>query len=231
MEQVDEIRAWQSRPLEDVYAVVYFDAIRAKVRDEGLVKNKAVYLGIGVTCAGRKEVPGLWIEQTEGVRFWFAVPRRPCISPWNSASSPLRRRWSIASPSTLPSSVPNRSRSPSNWPLTSMARPVWLVSALECPLPRFRRQVELLHEPSYAVGFIDRLRVDRYPWPFLTVDGQHDLPRMRVSLYAKCDGSFNERMAQCSSWPRVRNLRRHGLATSISLAGLPQPARSPCEAS
>ena len=68
-----EIREWQSRPLEDVYAVVYFDAIRAKVRDEGLVKNKAVYLGIGVTCAGRKEVLGLWIEQTEGARFWFAV--------------------------------------------------------------------------------------------------------------------------------------------------------------
>ena len=53
--------------------MVYFDAIRAKVRDEGLVKNKAVYLGIGVTCAGRKEVLGLWIEQTEGARFWFAV--------------------------------------------------------------------------------------------------------------------------------------------------------------
>ena len=52
---------------------MYFDAIRAKVRDEGLVKNKAVYLGIGVTCAGRKEVLGLWIEQTEGARFWFAV--------------------------------------------------------------------------------------------------------------------------------------------------------------
>ena len=47
--------------------------MRAKVRDEGLVRNKAVYLGIGVTCAGRKEILGLWIEQTEGARFWFAV--------------------------------------------------------------------------------------------------------------------------------------------------------------
>ena len=69
----EEIREWQTRPLEDVYAVVYFDAVRAKVRDEGLVRNKAVYVGIGVTCAGRKEVLGLWIEQTEGARFWFAV--------------------------------------------------------------------------------------------------------------------------------------------------------------
>ena len=55
-----------------------FDAVRAKVQDEGLVRNKdaaswRVYLGIGVTCADRKEVLGLWIEQTEGARFWFAV--------------------------------------------------------------------------------------------------------------------------------------------------------------
>ena len=69
----EEIREWQSRPLEETYAIVYFDAVRAKIRDEGLVRNKAVYLGIGVSCAGRKEVLGLWIEQTEGARFWFAV--------------------------------------------------------------------------------------------------------------------------------------------------------------
>ena len=49
------------------------DTVRAKIRDEGLVRNNAVYLGIGVTCAGRKEIIGLWIEQTEGAGFWFAV--------------------------------------------------------------------------------------------------------------------------------------------------------------
>ena len=69
----DEIREWQTGPLDDAYAIIYFDAVRAKVGDEGLVRNKAVYLGIGVTCTGRKEVLGLWIEQTEGARFWFAV--------------------------------------------------------------------------------------------------------------------------------------------------------------
>ena len=47
--------------------------MRAKIRDDGLVRNKAVYLDIGVTCTGRKEVLGLWIEQTEGARFWFAA--------------------------------------------------------------------------------------------------------------------------------------------------------------
>jgi putative transposase len=70
---LEEVTAWQNRPLEPVYAIVYFDALRVKVRDEGLVRNKAVYLAIGVTCAGDKEILGLWIEQTEGAKFWLRV--------------------------------------------------------------------------------------------------------------------------------------------------------------
>ena len=70
---LDEVNEWQSRPLEEVYAVVYFDAVRVKIRDEGLVRNKAVYLAVGVSCAGRKEVLGLWVEQTEGAKFWLSV--------------------------------------------------------------------------------------------------------------------------------------------------------------
>lgn len=70
---VEEVREWQSRPLESTYAVVFFDALRVKIRDEGLVRNKAVYLAIGMRCSGHKEVLGLWIEQTEGARFWLRV--------------------------------------------------------------------------------------------------------------------------------------------------------------
>ena len=70
---MDEALAWQNRPLEATYAIVYFDALRVKIRDEGLVGNKAVYLAIGVTCAGAKEILGLWIEQTEGAKFWMRV--------------------------------------------------------------------------------------------------------------------------------------------------------------
>ena len=70
---LDEVGEWQSRPLEDVYAIVYFDAVRVKIRDEGLVRNKAVYLAVGVTCRGRNEVLGLWIEQPEGAKFWLSV--------------------------------------------------------------------------------------------------------------------------------------------------------------
>jgi transposase-like protein len=70
---IEEVRAWQSRPLESTYAIVFFDALRVKIRDEGLVRNKAVYLAIGVRCSGHKEVLGLWIEQTEGAKFWLRV--------------------------------------------------------------------------------------------------------------------------------------------------------------
>ena len=70
---LDEVRAWQSRPLESTYAIVFFDALRVKIRDEGLVRNKAVYLAIGMRCSGHKEILGLWIEQTEGAKFWLRV--------------------------------------------------------------------------------------------------------------------------------------------------------------
>ena len=70
---LEEVGEWQSRPLKEVYAIMYFDAVRVKTRDEGLVRNKAVYLAIGVSCAGSKEVLGLWIEMTEGAKFWLSV--------------------------------------------------------------------------------------------------------------------------------------------------------------
>ena len=70
---LDEVAAWQARPLEPVYAIVFFDCLRVKIRDEGTVRNKAVYLAIGVRCSGLKEVLGIWIEQTEGAKFWLRV--------------------------------------------------------------------------------------------------------------------------------------------------------------
>jgi putative transposase len=70
---LDEVNAWQNRPLESSYPIVLFDALRVKVRDEGLVKNKAVYLAIGIRASGHKEVLGLWIEQAEGAKFWLRV--------------------------------------------------------------------------------------------------------------------------------------------------------------
>jgi putative transposase len=70
---LDEVREWQSRPLDAIYPVVFFDALRVKIRDEGMVKSKAVYVVLGINPSGEKEVLGLWIEQTEGAKFWLKV--------------------------------------------------------------------------------------------------------------------------------------------------------------
>lgn len=69
---VDEVKAWQARPLDPVYPIVYLDCIHVKVR-EGAVRVIAVYLAIGVTMAGEKEVLGLWLAQAEGAKFWLQV--------------------------------------------------------------------------------------------------------------------------------------------------------------
>ena len=70
---LEDVAAWQQRPLDRMYPVVIFDALRVKIRDEGLVRNKAVYLALGVDRDGRKDVLGLWVEQTEGAGFWLRV--------------------------------------------------------------------------------------------------------------------------------------------------------------
>src|SRR5690242_14836617 len=70
---LEEVAAWQARPLEATYPLVFLDAIRVKVRDEGLVRNKAVHIALGVRADGAKEILGLWLEQNEGAKFWLRV--------------------------------------------------------------------------------------------------------------------------------------------------------------
>ena len=70
---LETVAEWQNRPLETSYPLVFFDAIRVRIRDEGLVRNKAVYLALGVAVDGTKDILGLWIETTEGAKFWLKV--------------------------------------------------------------------------------------------------------------------------------------------------------------
>jgi putative transposase len=70
---VAEVTAWQARPLEPMYPVVFFDALRVKIRDEAVVRSKAVYLALAVLRDGTREILGIWIEQTEGAKFWMKV--------------------------------------------------------------------------------------------------------------------------------------------------------------
>ncbi|MFL6666173.1 IS256 family transposase [Burkholderia ambifaria] len=72
-EVMAEALSWQNRPLEPMYPVVFFDALRVKIRDDGVVSNKAVYLALGIQADGQRDVLGLWIEQTEGAKFWLKV--------------------------------------------------------------------------------------------------------------------------------------------------------------
>jgi putative transposase len=70
---LETVGEWQNRPLEASYPLVFFDALRVKIRDEGLVRNKAVYVALGVTADGTKDILGLWIETSEGAKFWLRV--------------------------------------------------------------------------------------------------------------------------------------------------------------
>ena len=68
-----EVTAWQSRPLEPMYPVIFFDALRVKIREDAVVRNKAIYLALGVLSDGTRDILGLWIENTEGAKFWMKV--------------------------------------------------------------------------------------------------------------------------------------------------------------
>jgi putative transposase len=70
---IEEVKSWQNRSLDSLYPILYLDALQAKVKDNGSIKNKAVYLAIGVNLEGHKEILGLWIAQTEGAKFWLEV--------------------------------------------------------------------------------------------------------------------------------------------------------------
>ena len=70
---LETVSEWQNRPLEASYPLVFFDALRVKIRDEGLVRNKSVYVALGVQADGTKDILGLWIENTEGAKFWLRV--------------------------------------------------------------------------------------------------------------------------------------------------------------
>ena len=70
---IEEVKAWQSRPLDAIYPIVYLDALVVKMRSDGRVENRAVYVAIGINMEGQKEVLGLWTSANEGAKFWLQV--------------------------------------------------------------------------------------------------------------------------------------------------------------
>lgn len=84
---MDAVKEWQARPLEACYPLIFFDAIRVKIRGEGFARNKAVYIALGIQPTAAKEVLGIWIEQTEGAKFWMRVMTalKTAVSPTSSS--------------------------------------------------------------------------------------------------------------------------------------------------
>jgi len=109
-EVMDEVRDWQDRPLDEVHPIIIFDALRVKIRDEGVVRNKAVYLALGFTIEGHKEILGLWIEQTEGAKFWLRVMTE-IKNRGGRRRLHRRRRWPQGFPRGDQRSVPRDQRS------------------------------------------------------------------------------------------------------------------------
>lgn len=69
----EEVKAWQGRPIDEVYPIVYLDAVFVKTRENGTVSNRAIYLVLGINLEGEKELLGLWVCRTEGAKFWLSV--------------------------------------------------------------------------------------------------------------------------------------------------------------
>ncbi len=91
---IEEVKAWQSRPLDTIYPIVYLDAIRVKIRDDGSVTNKAVYLALGVNLSGNKELLGLWTAQNEGAKFWMSVRGAGGMFVRGAWKAEVIQRWS-----------------------------------------------------------------------------------------------------------------------------------------
>ena len=85
----EEVTAWQSRPLDPVYPIVYFDALQVKIRTDGRVANQAVNLTLAINPDGEKELLGLWIAHTEGAKFWLGVLNELKNRGSKISSSPL----------------------------------------------------------------------------------------------------------------------------------------------
>src|SRR5580692_12337221 len=89
---MEEVKLWQGRPLEELYPIVYLDALMVKVRDEGHIQNKAIYVVLGVNLEGQKEVLGLWTAQTEGAKFWLQGADG-VAEPWGEVYFDCLRGW------------------------------------------------------------------------------------------------------------------------------------------
>src|SRR5205814_7783932 len=112
---MEDVREWQQRPLEDVYPVVFLDALVLKIREGGTVQRRACYLALGVTVDGERDVLGIWFQETEGAKFWLQVLSELkqrgvgdillcCVDRLNSGSEPRSEWWTSSTSAPGPRS-------------------------------------------------------------------------------------------------------------------------------
>jgi Transposase, Mutator family len=180
---LEEVGRWQSRPLDPLYALVFFDALRVKMRDEGTVRNKAVYLAIGVSPEGRKDVLGIWIEQTEGAKFWLRVMTETDPSHRSQRSGSTRQHLRLT---PRPSAGARAPCSPagSTVPLSSLARSIAAHAA---------REASPLKAEDARTYFLDRLPSFVIRQVLLVENLRRHLSRGRQSGYAVVAATLSPR--------------------------------------
>jgi len=176
---VAEVTAWQARPLERLYPVVFFDALRVKIRDEAVVRSKAVYLALGILTDGSREILGLWIEQTEGAKFWMKVfndlKTRGCddilIAVTDGLSGMPEALEAVYPATTLQTCVVHlirRSLEYASWkdrkPLAAALRPIYTAPSAEIALGR----LDDLAASPLGQKFPAVVAAWRRAWPLVT---------------------------------------------------------------
>ena len=176
---VAEVTAWQARPLERLYPVIFFDALRVKIRDEAVVRSKAVYLALGILTDGSREILGLWIEQTEGAKFWMKVfndlKTRGCddilIAVTDGLSGMPEALEAVYPATTLQTCVVHlirRSLEYASWkdrkPLAAALRPIYTAPSAEIALGR----LDDLAASPLGQKFPAVVAAWRRAWPLVT---------------------------------------------------------------
>lgn len=172
---VAEVTAWQARPLEPMYPVVFFDALRVKIRDEAVVRSKAVYLALAVLPDGSRDVLGIWIEQTEGAKFWMKVftdlKTRGCqdilIAVTDGLKGMSEALAAVYSATTLQTCIVHLLRNSldfANWkerkPLAAALRPIYTAASADAALA----ELEAFERGPWGVRFPTIVAAWRRAW-------------------------------------------------------------------
>ena len=250
---VAEVTAWQARPLEPMYPVVFFDALRVKIRDEAVVRSKAVYLALAVLPDGTRDVLGIWIEQTEGAKFWMKVftdlKTRGCqdilIAVTDGLKGMSEALAAVYPATTLQTCIVHLLRNSlefANWkerkPLAAALRPIYTAASADAAL----LALDAFERGPWGVRFPTVVAAWRRAWthviPFFAFP-----PEVRRIIYTtnaleslhaqlrkiiKTRGHFpNDEAATKLMWLALRNITGDGGAAPQHVETRDEPVRDP----